>query len=414
MTIPALTKIRQSLTSERIDDIPAEVEHQFAQVQGIIRPGQRVAIAVGSRGIASLSEIVKATVAWVRSQNARPLIVPAMGSHGGGTGEGQRFVLESYGVTETFTGAPILSKMAVVELPQENLPVRVYFDRNAHEADATIVINRIKPHTDFTGTYESGLMKMLAIGLGKQRQAQEIHTHGVTGLREIMPAVARQILTHANVVLGMAIVENGHEQAMRIEVMPAAKIPDREPALLDLARRSMPALPVDELDVLLVDQMGKNISGTGLDTNIIGRKMIRGEPEFDRPNIHTVIVRELTTPSHGNACGIGLADIVTRRLFEQIDFKSTYANIKTSTFLERGKIPIIAEHDREATEFAIDTLDPKRQSQIRMARIRNTLNISQMYVSPAVLRTLKNDPDIEVTGPTIIPFEHGNQLFAFD
>jgi len=413
MPFPPLTKIRQSLTSERIDDIQGEVEHQFAQVAGVIQPGQRVAIAVGSRGIANLTEIVKATAVWVRSRSAQPLIVPAMGSHGGGTGPGQRDVLEGYGVTEAATGAPIVSDMSVVQLPAGDLPVKVYFDRNAHEADATIVINRIKPHTDFTGTYESGLMKMLAIGLGKQRQAEAIHLHGVPGLRQIMPGVARQILAHANVVLGVAIVENGYEQTMRIEVVPAAQIPDREPALLDLARRSMPALPVDALDVLLVDQMGKNISGTGLDTNIIGRKMIRGEPEFDRPKIKTLIVSDLTEPSHGNACGIGLADICTRRLFDKIDFNATYANVKTSTFLERGKIPIVAEHDREAVEFALDTLDPIHGQEIRMARIRSTLHLSEMYVTSAVLRQMKDDPNVEVTASPITPFENSNELFPF-
>ncbi len=414
MNLPALTRIRQLFAGDRIDDVGAELHRQLAASPVRVHAGQRVAVAVGSRGIVNLAEIVKALVEWVRAQGAEPFIIPAMGSHGGGTAAGQREVLESYGVTEDYVGAPIVSDMAVVELPRGDLPVKVYFDRSAGKADVTIAVNRIKPHTDYTGRYESGLMKMLAIGLGKHAQADAIHAYGASGLRDIMPKVAKQILAHANVVMGVAIVDNAFEQTMHLEAVPAELIPEREPDLLAMAREAMPRLPVDELDILIVDEMGKDISGTGLDTNIIGRKMIRGEAEFERPNVKAIIVRDLTDVSHGNAIGVGLADICTRHLFNKIDFKATYANLKTSTFLERGKIPVVAKNDREAAEFAVRTIGPAGSDEIRIVRIPDTLHLAHVYVSPAVLRLLKGNPEVDVTGPTREMFDSESDLCPFE
>ncbi len=375
--------------------------------------GERIAIAVGSRGIADIVEIVRDVAEWVRGQGAEPFIVPAMGSHGGATAQGQERILRDYGVTEASTGAPVLSGMAVVELPQGTLPVKAYFDRKAFQADATIAINRIKVHTDYHGPYESGLMKMLVIGLGKQAQATAIHTHGVRGLREVIPQVARQILAHANVIMGVAIVENAYDQTMLVRAIPAQEIPDREPGLLAVARVNMPSLPVDELDILIIDEMGKDISGAGIDTNIIGRMMIAGEPEPDAPRIASIVVRDLTDVSRGNAVGVGLADVITRRLFEKINLKTTYANLITSTFLERGKIPIIAEDDLEAIGFAWRTAGSKAGDEVKVARIRNTLQLAEMYVSPAVLNEIRDDDAIEVTGPTVEPFDSAGELFPF-
>ena len=329
------------------------------------------------------------------------------------TAQGQERILRDYGVTEASTGAPVLSGMAVVELPQGTLPVKAYFDRKAFQADATIAINRIKVHTDYHGPYESGLMKMLVIGLGKQAQATAIHTHGVRGLREVIPQVARQILAHANVIMGVAIVENAYDQTMLVRAIPAQEIPDREPGLLAVARVNMPSLPVDELDILIIDEMGKDISGAGIDTNIIGRMMIAGEPEPDAPRIASIVVRDLTDVSRGNAVGVGLADVITRRLFEKINLKTTYANLITSTFLERGKIPIIAEDDLEAIGFAWRTAGSKAGDEVKVARIRNTLQLAEMYVSPAVLNEIRDDDAIEVTGPTVEPFDSAGELFPF-
>ena len=410
---PVLTKIGQRSRSDRLVDLAGELRKQLAGSGVSVKRGDRVAVAVGSRGIANIAEVVREVAQWVRDQGAKPFIVPAMGSHGGATAEGQKRLLESYNVTEAYTGAPILSDMAVVELPQGGLPVKVYFDKNAYQADATIAINRVKLHTDYHGPYESGLMKMLVIGLGKQAQADAIHSYGVRGLREIMPQVARQILAHANVIMGMGIVENAFHETVLVQAMPAREIPDREPALLEIARANMPSLPVDELDILVIDAMGKDISGSGIDTNVIGRMRIVDEPEPDRPRIKIVIVRDLTDASHGNAAGAGLADIVTRRLFGKIDFRATYANVVTSRFLQRGSIPVVAEDDREAIRIAFGAIGPKAPDEVRMARILSTLRLAELYVSPAVLDELQGSEAIEVREPSVEMFDGTGQLFAF-
>ena len=413
MDLPALTRIRQRFEVEGLADVSGELRRQLDAAGVPLQPGNRVAIAVGSRGIADIATIVKEIVQWVRTQKAEPFIVPAMGSHGGATAEGQKHVLESLGVTEQHTGARIVSDMDVVELPRGNAPVRVFFDRNAYDADATIAVNRIKVHSDYHGPYESGLMKMLAIGLGKQAQAQAIHTFGIRGLRDFMPQVARRILACANVVMGVAIVENASDQTKLAQAIPAEQIPDREPNLLDIARANMPALPADELDILIVDKIGKNISGVGMDTNIIGRMMIRGEPEPDRPNIKTIVARDLTDQSHGNALGIGLADIITRRLFDKIDFDAMYANVRTATFLARANVPIIADDDGEAVALALRCVGPISRDALKIIRIRNTLDLSEMFVSPAVL-DLPDGAAIDVIGPTSQLLDDKGQLPPFD
>ena len=330
-----------------------------------------------------------------------------MGSHGGAIAEGQQRILEGYGITPEYVGTEIRSSMAVVELPRGDLAIPVFYDRQAHEADGTIIINRIKPHTSFHGRYESGLMKMMAIGLGKQAQALAIHRLGPAGLRDIMPAVARQVLQHGNVILGLAIIENAYDEILKVQAVLADRIPDEEPLLLDLARANMPLLPVSDLDILIVDEMGKDISGLGMDTNVIGRLRIRGQPEPERPNIGIIIVRDLSAGSHGNAVGVGLADIITRRLFEKIDFKATYENALTSTFTERAKVPIIAETDQLAIDFACRALGTSSENNLRLIRIQNTLRLDQLDVSPAVLDEIKDRPDIEILTPLNMDFPPG-------
>jgi len=413
MDLPTLTRIRQRFEAESVADVTDGLRRKLDGAGVSLRPGARVAIAVGSRGIADIAVIAKGVVDWVRARDAEPFIVPSMGSHGGATAEGQKHVLESLGVTEQYVGAPILSGMDMVELPRGDAPVRVYFDRNAYEADATIAVNRIKVHSDYHGRYESGLMKMLAIGLGKQTQAEAIHTYGSQGLRDFIPLVARQIIASANVVMGVAIVENAYDQTMIVEAIPASEIPDREPHLLDVARENMPSLPIDDLDILIVDEMGKNISGVGMDTNIIGRMMIRGEPEPERPRIKTIVARDLTDESHGNALGIGLANIITRRLFDKIDFDAMYANVKTSTFLARANVPVIAGDDREAVALALRCAGPISRDKLKIIRIRNTLDLSEIYVSRAVLDLL-DSAAIDVIGPPSQLLDGKGQLPPFD
>lgn len=396
MLLPSMTQIRQCFPRDRIEDLQKAVRDELAACRASIQPNSRIAIAVGSRGIAGIDSMVREVVRWVRAHQGEPFIVPAMGSHGGATAAGQQQVLAGYGITEAGVGAPVRSSMEVVELPQGDAETQVFFDREAAGADGTILVNRVKVHTSFHATYESGLMKMLAIGLGKHVQAQAIHRLGIRGLREVMPQVARQVLAHTNILLGLAVVENAYDEPMLVRAIPGADIPAQEPALLEMARANMARLPVTRLDVLIVDQVGKDISGLGMDPNIIGRLKIRGEPEPQEPDIRFITIHDLSAGSHGNAIGMGLADVATRRFFNKIDFQATYANVLTTTFLERAKVPLIAETDRQAVEIALQACGFSDARAARIVRIRNTLRLDELQVSPAVLRDIRDRPPVEV------------------
>jgi len=285
-------------------------------------------------------------------------------------------------------------------------------DRHAWESDGVILINRIKPHTDFHGLFESGLVKMSVIGLGKEKQAYAMHCFGIHGLRDLIPPSSQRILATGKILLGIAIVENAYDETGLIEAIPANEIFAREPGLLALAKENMPRLPVDALDVLIVDQLGKNISGAGIDTNIIGRLRIDGEPEPPSPRIRSIVVTDLTPETHGNACGMGLADVVTRRFADKIDFKTTNTNIITSGFLERGKLPVVADSDRHAFEIALRAAGCRDVENARVIRIRDTLHLSDLLVSPAVLNEIKGGPNIEPVGDPIDLFDHSNALTA--
>lgn len=397
--LPPLTPIQRRFDAPRIDDVPAALARALEACNGCVRQDQRIALAVGSRGIANLPQLVAGLVEWIHRQGGQAFLVPAMGSHGGATDAGQRDVLLGYGLDEQTVGAPIESSMQTVELPRAQSPVPVYFDRNAYQADATILINRIKPHTSFHGPHESGLMKMLAIGLGKQDQARAIHDRGVRGLRDDMPAVARDVLAGANVLLGLAVVENALDQTMHIEAVRADRIPQRDAALLDMARANMPSLPADKLDLLIVDEMGKDISGLGMDPNIIGRLRIRGQAEPESPDISLIYVRGLTPRTHGNAIGIGLADITRRQVLDRIDFAATYANLATTTFLQRGMLPLLADDDAHAMSLVLDGLGRPDPARLRICRIRNTLQLDRVSVSPALLEDFQGRDDIQPLGP---------------
>lgn len=411
MEIPRLIKVRQFFNREHIEDIENKVREEILKSGIKIKPGSEIAVAVGSRGIRNIHRIVKTTVDVVKGLGGRPFIVPAMGSHGGATAEGQKEILESYGITEDYVGAPIKSSMDVVELPSDGLKNKVYMDRLAYSADGTIIINRIKPHTDFHGEIESGLLKMCVIGLGKHKQAIEIHRFGTYGLRYLIPPTARRIIEHGNIILGIGIVENAYDETMIISAVRPEDFEREDKRLLQIARENMPSLPVDTLDVLIVDEMGKDISGAGMDTNIIGRIYIDGEEEPERPKITRIVVTDLTEKTHGNAIGVGLADLITRRLFDKIDFKATYQNAVTSTFLHRGKIPIIAENPEMAIKWALMTCGPIEISHARIVRIKNTLNLNEIYVSKSVLDEIKDR--VEVIGEFIDICDERGELVDF-
>lgn len=402
MQFPRIVKIKQKFKGPVVEDIDAEIENQLARVElgKQVTPGMRIAITAGSRGIANIHRIIRATVNELKKLGAEPFIVPTMGSHGGATAEGQVEVLHSIGITEEFCGAPILSSMEVVQAGETPDGMPVHIDKNAWEADGIILMGRVKVHTDFKSPIgiESGLMKMAAIGLGKHKQALLIHTHGVHGIRDIMPEVAKVILEKTKILCGIAIIENAFEQTAILEAVPTAAIPQREKELLSESAALMPKLPIEDIDVLVVDEIGKNYSGTGMDTNIIGRIRILGVQEPTSPRIKYIVASNVSDESHGNALGIGLADLTTRRLFNQIDHHAMNENVITSTFLHRAMVPIVLDNDREAISAAIRANWGTEPEQARLMRIPNTLHLEYLYVSENLLPELTGLDNIEVIG----------------
>ena len=407
-----LSKIRQHFAAKALANPARVVREQLTKLDYLIRPGARIAIGAGSRGIDNLVPVVRETAAYIRARGAEPFIVPAMGSHGGATATGQTEVLASYGVTEDAVDAPVRATMEVVGLDNGGLPIDIFMDRNAHDADGVVIINRIKPHTDFHGRYESGLMKMALIGLGKQDGALAIHRFGVAGLRDLIGPGARQVLATGKIAAGIGLVEDAHHQTMAVKVLLADEIPDEEPVLLEMARQHMGRLPVKAIDVLLVDRMGKDISGVGIDPNITGRIGVSGEHDPAAPAVRAMAVFDLTEASHGNALGVGLADVITRRLAAKIEHAATYANVVTSGFLERGKIPIAAATDRDAFAVALRSC-ALSNGRPRIIRIQDTLHLEDIYVSPAILDEVRGRSDIALVEPDAEMFDATGTLVPF-
>ena len=408
-----LFKVRQEFDSARLQDPVGALREELRRLDGVIPANGRIAIGVGSRGIDNLAPAVCEVAAYIRRCRAEPFIVPAMGSHGGATAEGQTEVLRLYGISEATTGVPVRATMDVVELPADGLPIRVFMDRHAYEADGVILINRIKPHTDYHGRYESGLMKMALIGLGKLEGATAVHHHGLHGLRELLGAGARRVLDEGRIVAGVALVENAYHATMTVRVLKAVEIPDEEPALLDLAKRHMPSLPASPIDVLIVDRMGKDISGVGIDPNITGRIGVDGQHDPSAPTIGAMMVCDLTTPSHGNAIGVGLADVITRRLYDKIDRSVTYGNVITSSFLQRGKIPVVAPTEQQAFDIALRSCGGVESGRERIVRILDTLHLEEVYASHAVVEGLAGNPKIEIVGSPVNVFDETGALRPF-
>jgi len=408
-----LSKIRQRFERNGLHDPIFAVREQLPRLDELIQPRARIAIAVGSRGINNLASTVREVAAYVTGRGAQPFIVPAMGSHGGATAEGQAEVLCAYGVCEQTMHAPVRATMEVVELLKEDLPISLFMDRHAYESDGVILINRIKPHTDYHGRYESGLMKMALIGLGKQEGALAVHRFGVFGLREFIGPGARRVLAEGKILGGIGLVEDAYHSTMVVKVLKANEIPDEEPQLLELARKNMPRLPVKAVDVLVIDRMGKDISGVGMDPNITGRIGVKGEHDPDAPHIGAMVVCDLTEQSNGNAIGVGLADVITRKLHDKIEPGATYANVITSSFLERGKIPVAVATDREAFEVALRGCGQLSNGRERIIRILDTLHLEDIYVSPAILDELRDAPGIDVFERDAAMFDEAGSLTPF-
>lgn len=397
---PGMVKIKQKLEAPRLENIAQELKDGIAKsrLKERVKPNDEVAVTAGSRGIANIFQITTTIIEELKKLGARPFMVPAMGSHGGATAEGQIEVLAGYGITEDSVGVPIRSSMEVVKIGEIKDQVPVFMDKIALRSDAIVVVNRIKPHTSFRGPFESGLMKMLAIGLGKHEGASLVHSFGSRGLREMVPEAARVMMSKANFVLGVGILENAYDETARIVVLDPEDFEKEEPHLLEEAHRLMPRLPFDEIDILIVDELGKNISGTGMDTNIIGRLLIRGEKEFEKPNINKIIVLDVTPSSHGNTLGVGLADITTRRLVNKIDYHAMYTNALTSGFLNRAFVPLTCETDKEAVATAIGTFKRKDPQSLKVMRIKNTLKIERLYISEPLLEEARARDDIQILG----------------
>lgn len=410
--------VQQVWNQPVIEDIPGTVARELARTGALesICPGDEIAITAGSRGIARLPEILRAIVGLVRERGGAPFIFPAMGSHGGGTAEGQRALLAELGISEQTVGAPIRSSMEVVCLGEAANGLPVYLDATAAQARGIIIVNRIKKHTNFDGVVESGLCKMAVIGMGKHVQAATVHQYGNLGLRKYILPLAEVVFSRANVLAGLGILEGATGQIVELVGLRPEEIIAREPELLRRAKALAPKIPFREIDIALVERMGKDISGTGMDCYVIGRKRIIGEPEWpDAPRISSLVVLDLTDASHGNALGVGLADFTTKRLVDKIDWRATRTNVLTSGNLERGKLPLVYATDREALEAAAFRERARSLETLRLVCLRDTLRLSYLLVSEALLREACGESELRVIdGPMPLPFdEQGNWLSPF-
>lgn len=408
--MPNMLKVKQHFDNEQIDDITAALQEKLDQekIKSQIKPGMSIAVAVGSRGVDRIVDITAATIAFLKDLGAEPFIVPSMGSHGGATAEGQTDVLRHLGITEETVGAEIRSTMEVVKLGELQNGLPVYIDQYASEADGLVVINRIKPHTAFRGPVESGLMKMISIGLGKQKGAEACHQMGFKYMAENVPAMAKIIMDERPFLFGVATVENAFDRAMIVDVLTKQEIIDNEKELQVKAKERLPKLFFDQIDVLVIDEIGKNISGDGMDPNITGR--FPTPYATGGPDVSKMVVLDLTHETEGNANGVGTADFTTQRLVDQMDREATYANGLTSTVCAPTKIATTLANDQEAIKAAIKTCNILDFTTVKMVRIKNTLEIGEIEVSEALYDYVKQHPQLDVlTEPKPWTFdENGN------
>ena len=380
--LPNMIKIRQKFSLPKINNVYDEILKDFndKKTNSRIKPGMTVAIGCGSRGIANISEATKAVVDFLLKCGAKPFIFPAMGSHGGATADGQVKVLADYGITEDSMGCPIKSSMEVVELSKLDTGMPIYIDKHASEADGIVVISRIKPHTNFRAPIESGIVKMLTIGMGKIAGATELHSYGMDTFIDLLPKACAEIISKKNILFGVGLVENAADETAIAEIVHAENIFSREIELQKIAKNYMPRLLFDEIDVLVIDQIGKNISGAGMDPNITGRNS--GGVKWDvKPDVKKIVVLGLTPETHGNATGIGMADVITYEVYKDLDISKTYANVITSTYLDGAAIPVIMNTSEEAIKLAAKTVNRVKVKDLKIVRIKNTLELIHIEIS---------------------------------
>jgi antitoxin (DNA-binding transcriptional repressor) of toxin-antitoxin stability system len=411
-----MAEVEQRLYSRRVSDIGAAVE-SACKTSGLMRrmrPGDRVGITVGSRGIANLAAIVRTVVAVIRGAGGKPFILPAMGSHGGGTPEGQTAVLASLGVTSRSVGAPLRASMRTRQIGRTGNGVPVFAALEALRADGLVVLNRIKQHSDYTGDHESGLVKMLAIGVGKRDGAMALHSRRAAGLREDVPQAAARLLQRLPVIAGLAIVENGYDETAQIVGLKPGDIMAREKALLRRVRRNAAGLPFPEIDLLIMDWIGKDISGIGMDSRVVARRMLWEEPEFRGVRIQLIAALGLTEASHGNALGVGLADLITERLLAAADMQAIKTNVLHTGWLNRAKLPLAFPNDREVLRAALIALGRPGPRQVRVVRIRDTLHLGRLLVSEALLPAARRNPRLRLLSrPKEMAFDRAGNLKPF-
>jgi hypothetical protein len=409
MTSPEFYAVHQRFEAPFISDVAKVVHEQFASFAPtkVIKAGQRVAVAVGSRGVADIDILARTTVECLRNMGLEPFVIPAMGSHGGATAQGQIEVLRELGVTEQSVGAPIVSNMDVVSLGRLDCGAEIFCAKDVMEADHLVVINRVKPHTAFRSDVESGLCKILTVGCGKHRGASNLHKYS---LEKTIKAGARLVMAKVSVLCGLAVVESPAHRIHTMRLTRAEGIENTDRELLKIAWKMLPRIPIDDLDIIIIDEMGKNISGAGIDPNVTG--LWRREGGERKPDYRIMIVLDLTPHSHGNATGVGMADIIPQRLREKIDMHATYTNAVTSWVVRSARLPLTLENDRVVIDTALSKVpDPVN---VRMARIVNTMELESLWVTAAVLPELRGRDHIDIEEqPLELNFDAQNRLMPF-
>jgi len=408
-----LLELEQKLADQRLDDPAAATREALLRsgLPGRVKPGMSVCIGAGSRGIANMPLILRTTAEVVRELGGDPFVIPAMGSHGGATAEGQQALLKDLGITEATIGAPIRATMETVQLGEMADGLPVFMDRHAAEADGLIAVNRVKSHTDHRGETESGLTKMLAIGFGKQQMASTIHPYGANGLRDLIPRAAEVMLRERHVLIGVGVIDNAYAQTAEIHAVEPEGWRETEKRLLKRAKELTASLPFDKIDVCVLLRIGKEISGTCLDLNTVARIVMEGVEEPPTPRIHTLAALDLTDASHGNAVGIGLCDLTVKRLADKIDFQAMYTNSITATFFNRCKLPMVLPTDERLFQVAVGMLRDAARTNPRLCIARDTLHLDRVWVTPVLAQDAQGREGVRVvSGPHPLRFDEQGAL----